>query len=71
MKQTFNQLNNLISIHYSGFLTDKAISPAPKLRSICFSLPRVGVTDVHATFRTFVVGGGGWVVEFIVVLFLF
>lgn len=69
MKQTSNQVNDVISIHYSGFLTDKAVSPAPKLRSTCLSLPRVGVTDVHATFGTFVVGGGwlgSWVVEFIV-----
>lgn len=68
-QQTSNQVNDLISIHYSGFLTDKAVSPAPKLRSTCLSLPRVGVTDVHATFGTFVVGGGwlgSWVVEFIV-----
>lgn len=70
-QQTSNQVNDLISIHYSGFLTDKAVSPAPKLRSTCLSLPRVGVTDVHATFGTFVVGGGGgWVVGWLSLLFV-
>lgn len=71
MKQTFNQVNDVISIHYSGFLTDKAVSPAPKLRSTCLSAcPMLGLQMCMLHLELLLLVVGGWVVGWLSLLFV-